>query len=154
MTSTIVTTQSKLSIVIGDIRAALNTNGWVRVSWTHDKGRTARQNALAHTWYEQIASELREGTARDARAECKLLYGVPILREEVPEYREQYDRLIKSRFSHEEKLALMAGAGDDDGYPVTRLMTTEQLTRYLHDVQEGYRGRVALEFPEDARWAA
>ena len=142
-----VTTDAKLSACVGTIRALLRKQGWVRVSWSADKGRSVSQNALAHSWYGQIASELGDRTEREVRAECKLLYGVKILREEVPEYREQYDRLIKGRFTYEEKLALMAGAGDDDGYPVTRLMSTDQLTRYLEAIHEAYRGRVALEFP-------
>ena len=77
---------------------------------------------------------------------CKLHFGVPILRM-GDEFREKYDRAVKP-MAYEDKLTLM------EWFPVTSLMTTPQLSEYLEKVQDHYRGRVALEFPEGDRRAA
>lgn len=58
-----------------------------------------------------------------------------------------YDGALKS-MPYEQKLAVMRYM------PVTSIMTTTQLSQYLQDVQKAYEGRVRLEFPDDARWAA
>ena len=147
MTTAIVTTQAKLSAVIGEVRDAFKATGWLRMSWRHEKDRTLQQNALSHAWYEQIAAELREGTALDAKAECKLRYGVPILRAEDAEFRAMYDGALKV-MAYEQKLAVM------HYLPVTSLMTTAQLSQYLEAVRAAYAERVRLEFPDEARWAA
>ena len=78
--------------------------------------------------------------ARDAP--CKLHFGVPILRAEDPDFREFYDAGMKSVLSYEQKLKAMRFV------PVTSIMTQDQFDRYAHEVQDHYRGRVALEFPK------
>lgn len=147
MTTAIVTTPTKLSNVIGWMRDELKQTGWLRVSWRADKDRSLQQNALSHAWYEQIAAELREDAAAEVKAQCKLRYGVPILRAEDAEFRAMYDGAIKG-MAYEKKLAVM------HYLPVTSLMTTAQLSQYLEAVREAYADRVRLEFPDDARWAA
>ena len=146
MTTAIVTTQAKLSAVIGEVRDAFKATGWLRVSWRHEKDRTLQQNALSHAWYEQIAAELREDTAANIKAECKLRYGVTILRAEDAEFRAMYDGALKA-MTYEQKLAVM------HYLPITSIMTTTQLSQYLEAVRKAYDGRVRLEFPDDARWA-
>ena len=135
-------TDSQLSNVLGEVRQAYKANGFVEVDIRTGKRRSDDQNALSHGWYEQVAKELREHSAHEVKRECKLLFGVPILRAEDEDFRAQYDGLIKDRFSYEEKLALM------DWLPVTSLMTTDQLSRYLEAMQSAYAKRgVSLEFP-------
>lgn len=146
MTTAIVTTPEKLSAVIGELRDALKETGWLRVSWRHDKDRSAQQNALSHAWYEQIASELREGTAAGVKCECKLRYGVPILRAEDADFRAMYDGALRM-LSYPQKLTVM------HYLPVTSIMTTAQLSQYLEAIRDAYADRVRLEFPDDARWA-
>lgn len=147
MTTARIHSAESLSATIGQIRADLKAHGWLRLSWRHDRDRTAAQNALSHVWYEQIANELREDTALGVKCFCKLHYGVPILRTEDEDFRAAYDAAIKP-LAYEQKLAAMRY------WPVTSLMSTAQLSEYLDAVKEGYAGRVMLEFPEDARWAA
>jgi hypothetical protein len=101
------------------------------------------QNALAAVWYEQIARELGEDTPEGVKAECKLRFAVPILRAEEEDFRQMYDGAIKGRLSYEQKLAVMRFL------PATSLMNTDQLSRYLQDVQKAYAGRVELCFPEE-----
>lgn len=136
-------TDAQLSSAIGEIRQAYKTAGFVEVTISTAKKRSVSQNSLAHEWYTQIASELRELSAHEVKRECKLNYGIPILRAEDEDFRAQYDGLIKGRFSYEEKLQVM------DWMPVTSLMTTDQLSRYLEAVQSAYAKRgVVLEFPQ------
>lgn len=135
-------TEPQLQNIIGDLRQAYKANGFVEVDIRTGKRRSDDQNAISHAWYEQIARELRELSAHEVKRECKLVFGVPILRAEEPDFRDQYDALIKSRFTYEEKLAVM------DWLPVTSLMTTDQLSRYLESMQAAYAKRgVSLEFP-------
>lgn len=135
-------TETALSNILGEVRQAYKANGFVEVDIRTGKRRSDDQNAISHAWYEQIARELREHSAAEVKRECKLIFGVPILRAEEPDFRDQYDALIKGRFSYEEKLALM------DWLPVTSIMTTDQLSQYLEAMQAAYARRgVSLEFP-------
>ena len=144
MTTIYVNSEPSLSKLIGDLRELWREHKFLRVAIKTGKDRSLDQNAIAHAWFSQIANELREQTALQVKAECKLTIGVPILRAEDEEFREFYDRAIKW-MTYEQKLDAMAFV------PVTSIMTVKQLSQFLTGMQEGYRGRVALEFPpEDA----
>lgn len=109
--------------------------------------RTLDQNSLQHKWHTEAAQQLGEGTAEDYRAFCKLYFGVPILRAESPDFREQYDSIIRP-LPYEKKLDLMKAPID---LPVTRLMSVKQTTQYLDEVQRHYMSQgVALTIPEAA----
>ncbi len=140
----VINSEAGLSKAIGDIREQWKEHKFLRLDVKTGKDRSLDQNAILHAWITQIANELREQTAAQIKAECKLVYGVPILRAEDEEFREFYDRAIKW-MTYEQKLDAMAFV------PVTSIMTVKQLSQFLAGMQEGYRGRVALEFPlEDA----
>ncbi len=140
----VINSEAGLSKAIGDIREQWKEHKFLRLDVKTGKDRSLDQNAILHAWITQIANELREQTAAQIKAECKLVYGVPILRAEDEEFREFYDRAIKW-MTYEQKLDAMAFV------PVTSIMTVKQLSQFLTGMQEGYRGRVALEFPlEDA----
>lgn len=112
-----------------------------------NRHRTADQNSLQHKWHQEAAGQLREGAAEDYRAYCKLHFGVPILRAEEPDFRAQYDAIIRP-LPYEQKLALMKTPID---FPVTRLMTVKQKTAFLDAVQTHYMGLgVVLTIPEAA----
>lgn len=103
--------------------------------------RSLDQNAISHVWYNQISKQLREDTPEGVKCECKLIFGVPILRAEDEKFQRMYDKSFKSILSHEEKLEAM------EYLPVTRLMNTAQMSRYLEDIQMHYAKRsVRLEF--------
>lgn len=93
--------------------------------------RNLDQNALSHVWYPQIAAFMHLETI-EAKAYCKLRFGVPILRAESEDFRRRYDALIKGRFTYEEKLELM------EWFPVTSLMSKGQMSRYMSDVQQHF----------------
>lgn len=134
-------TEQSLSRIIGDLRECFKANGFVSVQYGAERKRSIDQNAISHSWYEQIATELREDTVLAIKCQCKLQYGVPILRAEDADFRAMYDASIKGR-TYEEKLAIMKYL------PVTSLMTTAQLSQYLEAMQTAYASRgVYLEFP-------
>ena len=138
----VINSEAGLSKAIGDIREQWKEHKFLRLDVKTGKDRSLDQNAILHAWIAQIANELREQTAAQIKAECKLVYGVPILRAEDEEFREFYDRAIKW-MTYEQKLDAMAFV------PVTSIMTVKQLSQFLAGMQEGYRGRVALEFPPE-----
>lgn len=86
--------------------------------------RSLDQNAISHALYAQIAGQLEDQTVQEVRAECKLRYGVPILRAGSEEFRAQYDKVIKPH-DYPTKLAIM------EWLPVTSLMSKEQFSEYL-----------------------
>ena len=119
----------------------------VTVTITQGDKRSSQQNALAFKWFGEIAQQLGDRTASDVRAYCKLHFGVKLLREENEGFRDTWDRLIRDRFTYEEKLELMV---DPHDYPVTRIMTTKQGTKFLDEVAAfaALHG-VRLTIPED-----
>lgn len=143
----IINSDESLQRAIGELREQFRTRKYITVTVMHGKKRSLSQNDISHAWYHQVANELREDTPLGVKCFCKLHFGIPILRAESDDFREKYDRVVKP-MDYPDKLELM------EWFPVTSLMTTPQLSQYLEKVQDHYRGRVALEFPEDDRRAA
>lgn len=95
--------------------------------------RSIDQNRLQRKWLLEAEAQ-GDHTAEEYRGFCKLHFAVPILRWELPEFKEKYDRLIKDR-PYEEKLELMQEPLD---FPCTRLMTKEQKGRYLDAIYQHF----------------
>lgn len=120
------------------------------VTVTAGVDRSGKQNALAFQWFGDIAQQLGDRTVADVRAHCKLYHGVKMLHAENDAFRMAWDRLIKARFTLEEKLELMLPPHD---YPVTRLMTTRQMTAYLDSIHAEFSGLgVRLTDPEALKY--
>jgi hypothetical protein len=147
MTQITINSEASLQHAIGDLREAYREHKFLRLSWSTGKARSMDQNAISHAWYSQIARELREDTALGVKNFCKLHYGVPILRAENAEFREQYDFVLKP-LSYERKLAAM------NFLPVTSLMNKDEMSQYLMAIQLAFADRVRLEFTADDRIAA
>ena len=96
--------------------------------------RSTDQNKLQRRWINEIAEQLGDRTAEEVRGECKLRFGVPILRAENEIFCEKYDRIIKP-LPYETKLEMMQEPLD---FPVTRLMTVAQTTKYLDAISRFY----------------
>ncbi len=108
--------------------------------------RSIEQNRLQQKWMAEAAQQLEGYTAEEHRGFCKLHFGVPILREEDQVFREKYDRIIKP-MSYEHKLECMMVPFD---FPVTRLMTAKQKSRYLDIIVRHFMEKgVALSMPEE-----
>jgi hypothetical protein len=102
----------------------------ITITWTQGAPRSASQNRLAQRWFTDIATQLGDQTHEDVRAECKLRFGVPILRAENEAFRLSYDRVIKA-LKYEEKLEAIKAFD----LPVTRLMTAKQMTAFMDAMQ-------------------
>lgn len=121
----------------------------VTVNITKGESRTSRQNSLAWQWFQDISAQLGDHTPSEARAYCKLHFGVPILRAENDAFRLAYDRVLKP-LPYEAKLAAMREPLD---FPVTSLMTTRQQTAYLDAIHAYFSHRgVKLTDPEALKY--
>lgn len=148
MAEWIANSEPALHKMIGDLRELWRSNRYLKVKATVGKARSIPQNAIQHVWYTQMAMEDRSDDERGHIRFCKLTYGVPILCAEDPDYREFCRRLL-GPLPYESRLEAM------DHFPVTRLMTKKQESKYLDDVQKGYFARgVQLTFPDKSAAAA
>jgi len=125
----IVNSALSLKNVIADITAAFLQDKWLRIKIDSGK-RTLSQNALKSVWYKDIADFRGDMTSKDVERECKLNYGVPILRRDVATnwvYEQSLDKL-----PHEKKLIVM------DRFAVTSLMSVKEKKEYLTCMQSDY----------------
>ena len=106
----------------------------ITVSWAKGVKRTHPQNALAHRWYKEIADQRGDTDAEETKAECKLRFGVPILRRENEAWRVEYDAMLKP-LGYAQKLRLVQFVD----LPVTRHMTTAQQGEYMDAIAREYR---------------
>ncbi len=94
------------------------------------KHRSVEQNRLQRKWMQEIFDQLQEHATfhspEDVRGYCKLHFGVPIMREDST-FAAGYDKIIMP-LAYESKREIMIEPLD---FSVTRLMTTEQNSRYL-----------------------
>ena len=100
----------------------------ITVEWVQGRDRTREQNRLQFLWAREAAEQRGDRTPEEQRNEWKLRYGVPIMREDSPEFRATYDRLIKP-LSYPQKLEAM------DLIAVTSLMKVRQMVRYLDTIE-------------------
>ena len=108
--------------------------------------RSEMQNRTVFMWYREIAKAKGDETATDVRAHCMLHYGVPILREDNDNFREDYDQIVRP-LSYENKLKIMVEPLD---LPVTRIMSVDQMQRYMEEVEKyGYSFGVELTIPNE-----
>ncbi len=118
------------------------------VTWTQGAQRSHIQNRLAQRWFTDIATQLGDQTHEDVRAECKLRFGVPILRAENEAFRVSYDRVMK-HLPYDQKL----DAIKDFDLPVSRLMTVKQMTAFMDEMQKHCLAQgVHLTDPEALRY--
>jgi Fe-S cluster assembly scaffold protein SufB len=97
------------------------------VEWVQGRDRTKEQNRLQFLWAREAAEQRGDRTPEEQRNEWKLKFGVPIMREDSPRFRDTYDRLIKP-LSYEEKIEAM------ELIAVTSLMKVRQMVRYLDEI--------------------
>ena len=100
----------------------------ITVSSIDGRDRTMEQNKLQFLWAREAAEQRGDMTADEVRCEWKLVWGVPILREQSPEYRDVYDAAIKP-LPYDRKLKAMRF------FPVTSEMKVRQMTAYLDAIQ-------------------
>lgn len=120
----------------------------ITVTWTQGAPRSTGQNRLSQRWFTDIALQLGDQTHEDVRSECKMRFGVPILRAENAAFRASYDRALKP-LPYEEKLKAIK----DFDLPVTRLMTVKQMTAFMNEMQKHWSAQgVRLTDPETLKY--
>lgn len=92
------------------------------------KNRSRDQNALAWRWNNEIAKQGGEYTPDQIHQRAKLTYGVPILLAESPKFQDFWHRVSDLFPTLEEKTDLLMPMT-----PITSIMTTKQMARYLTD---------------------
>lgn len=111
--------------------------------------RTARQNRLIHRWFEEVAAHLVEHPA-DVKAQCNLMYGVPILARDDAEWLDVFGDIFAA-LRHEAKLKAIRVLD----IPFTRRMSVKQLCEYMDQMQREYlRMGVILTDPEKLKYEA
>ena len=103
--------------------------------------RSNEQNKLQRKLINIAAEQLSDQTPEQIRAYCKLHFGVPILRNEDPDFKDAYDFSILN-LTYEQKLRCMQVPID---FPVTRIMTVRQKRQYLNDIQNHFES-VGIDF--------
>jgi len=98
--------------------------------------RSLEQNRLQQKWHTEAAQQLKDESAEDKRAYCKLVYGVPIRRENDEVFKDIYDKTIRP-LEYEQKLEIMKVPID---LPVTRDMKVKEMKEYLDQVYQFYTG--------------
>ena len=117
----------RVARLVGNLKPPLT------ITVTSGASRSLEQNKLQRLWCMEAAEQLGDRTAEEIRGFCKLHYGVPIMREGHDDFRETYDRLIKT-LPYETKLAYMMEPLD---FPITRLMTVGEKSQYLDAMHKG-----------------
>ncbi|WP_417518778.1 hypothetical protein [Marinobacter sp.] len=147
MTDTVINSEPSLRSAVRKLEAEYREHKFVRMRTKPGVGRSLDQNAISHAWYNDIALQIAD-TPENVKCECKLRFGVPILRAEDAEFRSLYDTAIKRHLTYEQKLVAMRYL------PVTSNMTKAQLSRYLDHIQTSYAQQgVIVTFPNEAETA-
>jgi len=142
VSQTVINSEASLRKHQREIEQSFREHKFLRVNVKEGMGRSLDQNAISHAWYNEIAIQTAD-TPENVKCECKLRFGVPILRAEDPDFREMYDNSILRNLSYEQKLKAMRFI------PVTSNMTKPQLSRYLEHIQQSYAQQgVIVSFPE------
>lgn len=118
------------------------------VKVTDGRLRSVEQNRLMWLWASEVAIQRGDCYAPDVQAEWKLLFGVPMLIADDEGFAKDWNGSA-GELSYEKQLRLMRY------YPVTRIMSSKQLAKFLdqiqqHCIEEGFE----LTNPEDRMVAA
>jgi len=105
------------------------------VTVTQGASRAPAQNRLAQRWFTDVSRQLGDQTHEDVRADCKVTFGVPILRAENEAFRQSWDATI-GVLDHESQRTAVKNLD----VPVTRLMTAKQMTAFMDEMQRHWSG--------------
>lgn len=99
----------------------------ITVSSIDGRDRTSQQSNLMWLWAAEASQQLQDRTPDELQREWKLRHGVPILRQDSPDFRELYDRALKP-LPYERKVEAMRFI------PVTSEFKVRQMVRFLDAV--------------------
>lgn len=116
------------------------------LSLTDGKHSSTKQNKTQFMWFKEISEQKGDTTAQEVRAYCKLVIGVPILRDQNEAFRIRYDEVLKP-LSYEMKLSIM---GEPFNLPVTSLMSVKQMSEYMDAIFRHFSSQgIILTIPDD-----
>lgn len=95
-------------------------------------GRTTQQNTMFYALYRDIAEQKSDQSLLDIRKECKLHYGIKILKAKDPEFCDWYDKNVKP-WPYEAKLTLM------EHLDVTSKFDKDEGTEYINTILTEYQ---------------
>lgn len=131
-----------LSTVVNSVESLAAAQKWIAELWREKKWlklsihtglRSLDANALSHVWYREIA-EFEGLTIEEVHSQCKLLYGLPLLRADEDDQRvNQY--FLAMGFDNWPYAAQLAAMRYNN---ITSLMDREQMTEYLDTIQREY----------------
>jgi len=105
--------------------------------------RSDNQNDMIYGLYRQISGQVEDQSLVDIIRECKLKFGVPILRADSEKFRALYDKVVKPH-PYETKLQMM------DYLPVTSNFSKAQATEFIDQVIRHYSERgISLIHPSE-----
>ena len=107
----------------------------ITVTITQGASRRAAQNRLSHMWYAEIAAQLGDTDREEVRADCKVTFGVPIMRL-APDFCDAWDASIGAL-----PYAGQRSAVKNMDVPITRIMTVAQMGEYLDRMQRHWTER-------------
>ena len=120
----------------------------ITVSWAQGAPLSDAQRRLSFRWYQDAARQLGDQTPAETRAECKVVFGAPILCPHSEAFKASWATL-RHRFTHEEVLKFV----EQTELPVTSIMTVKQMTKYLDTVHRHYSQQgVRLTDPEALKY--
>lgn len=110
---------------------------------TYTEKRSEAQNRVSHLWYDEIADQGQEYTSEQIKCRAKKHFGVPILLAHSEKFNAAWLKAIQSFPSYEEQVDELLLF-----FPVTSLMTTEQMSQYLTDFYRVQGQRYKLTDPK------
>ena len=113
-----------------------------------DKRRSNAMNRTIHKWFAEVAKHYGDRSEAEVKAECNLIYGVPIKRRDDEEWASAFGYLFDS-LNRPSKIKAIRVLD----VPVTRDMTVRQLGEYMDQMSRDYRSEgVYLTDPELQRY--
>lgn len=125
--------------VAGELLAMWHVHKYLVLSVRPGRDRSLEQNRLWRRMYDRIAAVTKQGTDEDAKAYCKLMCGVPIMRRDDEGFEAGWHQFF-APLTFEQQLFYM-GANPlfgPDGFPVTRLFGTGQGREYTQRIADHY----------------
>jgi hypothetical protein len=110
---------------------------------TYSQKRSEAQNRLSHLWYREISEQGEEYTPDQIKCRAKKHFGVPLLLADSEKFNAAWLKAIQAFPTYEEQVDELLPF-----FPVTSLMTTEQMSRYLTDFYRVQGQKYALTDPK------
>ena len=135
----LIKSQEKRAEAIVAIQRTFAEQKYLTIQVKTGRDRTLDQNALWFAFYQRIA-QVMDWHVDEARRHCKLHFGVPLMRNHCPDFRQSWNEILLN-LTYEKKLELM-GANKllgPDGFPVTRLFNRAQGIEYTNAIGDDFR---------------